>query len=83
MGVTTFVSYVIPSVACYIVAAVLAITPQTRALRIAICPVVALLALRAAVSVDVSFGKPDHEALNGELLVRTKSPWTSSNTSLG
>ena len=53
ISVTTLVSYVLPPVLLYFGMAVLAITPQTRALRVALWPVVALLALRAAFSVDI------------------------------
>ena len=53
----TFVSYVFPPLVCYFVAAVLAVTPQTRTARVALWPLTALLALRAALSVDLSFGK--------------------------
>ena len=54
INAATFVSYVLPPVLFYFVMAVLAITPQTRALRVALWPVVALLALRAAISVDMA-----------------------------
>jgi hypothetical protein len=54
INVATFVSYVLPPVLFYLVMVVLAITPQTRALRVAFWPVVALFALRAAVSVDMT-----------------------------
>ena len=53
INVATFVSYVLPPLLFYFAMAVLAITPQTRALRVAFWPVVALLALRAAFSVDM------------------------------
>jgi hypothetical protein len=53
INVPTFVSYVLPPVLFYFVLAVLAITPQTGALRMAFWPVVTLLALRAAFSVDM------------------------------
>ena len=66
---STFASYAIPPVACYIVAAVLAVTPQTRAFRVALWPVLALLAFRAAVSVDMSHGDPDRIILNVNLVV--------------
>jgi hypothetical protein len=54
INVATFVSYVLPPVLFYFVMAVLAITPQTRVLRAAFWPVVALSALRAAFSVDMA-----------------------------
>ena len=70
LDATTFVSYVIPPVICYFVVAVLAVTPQTRAVRVASWPVVALLAFRAAVSVDMSQGNPGRKFLNIDLVVR-------------
>ena len=54
INVATFVSYVLPPTLLYLVMAVLAVTPQTRTLRVAFWPVVALLALRAAFSVDMA-----------------------------
>lgn len=54
---TTFVSHVLPPLVCYFVAAFLAVAPQTRIARIALWPLVAFLALRAALSVDMSLGK--------------------------
>ena len=69
ISLATFISYVIPPLACYFVAAVLAITPQTRAIRVALWPIIALLAFRAAVSVDISRGKPEHKFLNVQFLV--------------
>ncbi|KAF8552899.1 hypothetical protein OG21DRAFT_1485819 [Imleria badia] len=51
---TTFISHVLPPMLCYFVMAVLAITPQTRTIRLALFPVMLLLALRAAVPMDVS-----------------------------
>jgi len=65
----TFVSYVLPPLVCYIVVALLAITPQTRTLRVALWPLVALLALRAALSVDMSLGEPAQKFLNIDLVV--------------
>ena len=65
-----FVSYVIPLVVCYFIVAVLAVTPRTRAIRVALCPVVALLAFRAAVSVDMSQGNPERKFFNIEYVVR-------------
>ena len=66
---TTFISYVLPPVVCYFVVALLAVTPQTRAVRVALWPLVALLALRAALSVDMSLGKPGYEFNNANLMV--------------
>ena len=56
INVATFASYVLPPVLCYFIMAVLAITPHTRTLRMALWPVLALLAWRAALSVDMAPG---------------------------
>ena len=53
-GVTTFLFHVLPPILCYFVMAGLAITPRTRAVRIALFPVIVLSALRAAVPLDMS-----------------------------
>ncbi|KAF8552901.1 hypothetical protein OG21DRAFT_1442750 [Imleria badia] len=53
--ITTFISHVLPPILCYFLMAVLAITPQTQTIRLALCPVVVLLALRATVPVDMLF----------------------------
>ena len=66
---TTFVSYVLPPLVCYFAVAVLAVTPRTRIIRVAFWPLVALLALRAALSVDMSFGKPEQEFNSANLVV--------------
>ncbi|KAF8552918.1 hypothetical protein OG21DRAFT_1464965 [Imleria badia] len=60
----TFVSYVLPPLACYFVVAFLAVTPQTRTVRVALWPFVALLALRAALSLDMSLGKTEQKFNN-------------------
>lgn len=70
IGATMFVSYVIPPVVCYIIAAVLAVMPQTRVVRAALCPVVALLAMRAALSVDLSLGNPEQKSFDVGFVVR-------------
>ena len=70
ISVATFLLYVVPPVACYFIFALLALTPETRPARVALWPVVALLAIRAAVSVDISHGKRDLKFLDGNLLVR-------------
>lgn len=56
---TTFVTYALPLLVCYFLAAVLAVTSQTRTPRLAFWPLVALLALRAALSLDLSLGKTE------------------------
>ena len=65
----TFASYIVPLLVCYLAIAVLAVTPQTHAFRIALWPIIAWLALRA-VHIDMSSGKPELKLFNGELLVR-------------
>ncbi|KAG6373496.1 hypothetical protein JVT61DRAFT_6654 [Boletus reticuloceps] len=55
----TFISHVLPPVVFYIASAVLAVTPQTHTVRVALWPLIALLALRAVLSVDMSHGKPE------------------------
>ena len=72
---TAFASYVIPPAACYIIFAVLALTPQTRPLRVALWSIVALLAWRATVSVEMSPGKPETKYLNVDLMVDTLKPF--------
>ncbi|KAF8838766.1 hypothetical protein BDN67DRAFT_1012866 [Paxillus ammoniavirescens] len=62
---TNFASYVLPPVLSYFAVAVLAVTPQTHSLRIALWPFVALLALRAAMSLDV----PQRKSLNINLVL--------------
>ena len=54
----TFASSVSPPVIGYFVIAILAVTPQTYGLRLALWPVVTLFALRAAVSVDTALAGP-------------------------
>ncbi|KAH0826892.1 hypothetical protein J3R83DRAFT_4438 [Lanmaoa asiatica] len=65
----TLVSYVLPPVLCYFVVAALAVTPQTRAVRVALWPLVVSLALRAAVCVDMSLGIPERKFLDIDLRV--------------
>jgi hypothetical protein len=66
---TNFVSYVLPPVLSYFAVAVLAATPKTHSLRVALWPLVALLALRAAISIDLSLDVPQRQHLNVELVV--------------
>ncbi|KAG6371945.1 hypothetical protein JVT61DRAFT_8958 [Boletus reticuloceps] len=61
---TTFVSYVLPPLVCTFVAALLAVKPHTRAGRIALWPLTTLLALRAALSVDMSLGRTEQKILD-------------------
>jgi hypothetical protein len=66
---TNFASYVLPPVLSYFTVAVLAVTPKTHSLRVALWPLVALLALRAAISLDLSLDVPQRQHLNIELVV--------------
>jgi len=69
IDIVTFVSYVLPAILGYFVVAVLAVTPHTHALRVALLPIVACLSLRAAVSVDMSLGEPDRRFRNTAFVV--------------
>lgn len=69
---TTFVLYILPPLVCYCLAAVLAITPQTRTIRVALGPLVVLLASRATLSVDMSLGRLERRFLNVDLVVSAK-----------
>ncbi|KAF8552916.1 hypothetical protein OG21DRAFT_1324459 [Imleria badia] len=87
INVTTFVSYVLPPALLYIVMAILAITPHTRALRAALWPVVALLAFRATFSVDLvgnSLGRKFHNELSNPmvLIVTRALYWASAKEPL-
>ena len=69
IGLTTFISHIIPLAVSYVAMAVLALKPdETRVYRVALWPVVTLLTLRAAF-VDWSHGKQDLIFINGELVV--------------
>ncbi|KAG6373497.1 hypothetical protein JVT61DRAFT_6655 [Boletus reticuloceps] len=61
---TTFISHVLPLVLFYFASAVLAVTPQTHAVRVALWPLIALLTLRTVLSVDMSSGKPEYSVLD-------------------
>ncbi|KIJ16650.1 hypothetical protein PAXINDRAFT_168165 [Paxillus involutus ATCC 200175] len=66
---TNFASYVLPPVLSYFAVAILAVTPQTHSLRVALWPLIALLALRAATSLDLSFDVPQRKLLNVDLVL--------------
>ena len=59
-----FLSYAFLPILGYFVVAVLAVIPQTHALRIALWPVVTLLSLRAVASLDMSLDDPDQRYNN-------------------
>ncbi|KAF9230755.1 hypothetical protein BU15DRAFT_91051 [Melanogaster broomeanus] len=78
---TSFVSYALPALLSYLVVAVLAVTPQTHSLRVMLWPIAALLALRAALSLELSLGKPEHmfnlELVLSMILIPTRTlEWT-------
>ncbi|KAI6130072.1 membrane bound O-acyl transferase family-domain-containing protein [Pisolithus croceorrhizus] len=60
----TFLAYILPPCLAYHVVALLVILPGTRILRIALWPLIALLAFRAAVYVDFTGGNPQRTFLN-------------------
>ncbi|KAG1849683.1 hypothetical protein DFJ58DRAFT_716901 [Suillus subalutaceus] len=63
----TFVSGVLPPVVCYFAAAFLVLLPRTQPVRIVLWPITAILAFRAAMSLDVSMGQPKYNFLNRQL----------------
>ncbi|KAI5997687.1 membrane bound O-acyl transferase family-domain-containing protein [Pisolithus orientalis] len=60
----TLLAYTLPPCLAYLVVALLVILPGTRMLRIALWPLIALLAFRAAVYVDFTGGNPQRTVLN-------------------
>lgn len=65
----------------YILPPLVAVSPDTRTVRVALWPLVALLALRAGISVDLSFGKTERTINNVGLVVsvfRNKWAWGRS-----
>ena len=63
-----FVSHVLPPILGYFIVALLAVIPKTYALRIALWPVVTLLAWRTGASLDMSATNPD-QRYNSTLLI--------------
>ena len=61
INIATFLSYVLPPLLFYFVMAIMAITPHTRALRVAFWPVLALLACHGAFSVDMAPNNPEEK----------------------
>lgn len=55
----TFASCVLPPVVCYFATAFLVLLPRTQPVRIVLWPITAILAFRAATSLDVGQPKPD------------------------
>lgn len=69
LDASNFASYILPPLICYLVVAILVVLPQTRSLRVALWPVTMLLALRAAMSLDMSMERPQRKFLNIDLVV--------------
>ncbi|KAG2085290.1 uncharacterized protein F5147DRAFT_782105 [Suillus discolor] len=65
----TFVSRVLPPVVCYFATAFLVLLPRTQPVRIALWPITAILALRAATSLDMSMGQQKLALLNMQLQI--------------
>ncbi|KAI6040569.1 hypothetical protein EDC04DRAFT_2602355 [Pisolithus marmoratus] len=60
----SFLAYILPAYLSYHVMALLVILPRTRLLRIALWPLITLLAFRAAVYIDFSGGDPKRTFVN-------------------
>ncbi|KAF9242141.1 hypothetical protein BU15DRAFT_44403 [Melanogaster broomeanus] len=74
MNLANFLSYLLPPVLSYFGVAVLVVMPRTQSLRVALWPLVALLALRATLSFDFSLGNPEGIAM---FLIATRAlEWT-------
>ncbi|KAG1795364.1 uncharacterized protein HD556DRAFT_384039 [Suillus plorans] len=65
----TFASRVLPPLACSFATAFLVLLPRTQPVRIALWPITAILAFRAATSLDMSMEQPDLTFLNMQLQV--------------
>jgi hypothetical protein len=64
-----FVSSVIPPVVCYFTTAFLVLLPRTQLIRVALWPITAFFAFRAATSLDLSMAQPKLQFLNIDLQV--------------
>ncbi|KAG1795528.1 hypothetical protein EV424DRAFT_612501 [Suillus variegatus] len=65
----TFASRVLPPVVCSFATAFLVLLPRTQSMRIALWPITAILAFRAATSLDMSMGQPKLALLNMQLQI--------------
>ncbi|KAG1887647.1 hypothetical protein F4604DRAFT_1570826 [Suillus subluteus] len=65
----TFASGVLPPVVCSFATAFLVLLPRTQPVRIVLWPITAILAFRAATSLDVSMGEPKYNFLNTHLQI--------------
>ncbi|KAG1887648.1 hypothetical protein F4604DRAFT_1645520 [Suillus subluteus] len=63
----TFASGILPPVVCYFATAFLVLLPRTQPVRIALWPITAILAFRAAMSLDMCLGQPKLNFLNIDL----------------
>lgn len=63
----TFASGVLPPVVCYFATAYLVLIPRTQPVRIVLWPITAILAFRAATSLDMCMGQPKLDFLNIDL----------------
>ncbi|KAG1849682.1 hypothetical protein DFJ58DRAFT_450088 [Suillus subalutaceus] len=68
----TFVSGVLPPVVCGFATAFLVLLSRTQPVRIVLWPITAILAFRAATSLDVSMGQPKYNFLNTQLQVSSR-----------
>lgn len=64
-----FVSGILPPVICYFATAFLVQLPRTHLARLALWPITAILAFRAATSLDMCMGQPKLNFLNIDLQV--------------
>ncbi|KAG9308414.1 hypothetical protein JVU11DRAFT_11902 [Chiua virens] len=81
LNVATFTSYILPPLLIYFLMAFLVIKPKTRRLRVSCWPVLALLALRASVSVDMSLHleqKFENDLANPMLMIVTRALYWAS-----
>ncbi|KAF9233140.1 hypothetical protein BU15DRAFT_54306 [Melanogaster broomeanus] len=74
MNLANFLSYLLPPVLSYFGVAALVVMQRTQSLRVALWPLVALLALRAALSFDFSLGNPEGTSMF--LIVTRTLEWT-------
>ncbi|KAG1859128.1 hypothetical protein C8R48DRAFT_714675 [Suillus tomentosus] len=65
----TFAFRVLPPLACSFAIAYLVLLPRTQPVRIALWPITAMLAFRAATSLDMSMGQPDLTFLKMQLQI--------------
>jgi hypothetical protein len=69
LTIENFVFNVVPPVVCYFITAFLVLLPRTQPIRVAIWPITAFLAFRAAGSLDMSMASPKRRFINIDLQV--------------